>query len=126
MICDGCQDEIWSEDERLEPSIVRDSSRFCTVCWDGRICHCCLHYEGGAHASYYTCERCERKIHLECCTAIAWCQSSDVICRDCVKTGDACCARCECELAPDQDTFPYIADSDLTGLLCADCADRAG
>lgn len=125
-VCGGCQEEIWPEDEEFfVPGLSQDGIRYCSVCWDERVCHRCLHYESGQNASYYGCERCGRRIHLECCTAIAWCQCMDVICRDCVRKGDSCCARCECELDPDSDTFPRTADYD-PGLLCDDCAASPG
>jgi hypothetical protein len=124
LACDGCQKDITSEDEEEEPSIARDGVRFCPLCWDERVCHRCLHYEepqwfGRAN---YCCERCKRGIQLECCTAIAWCQCADVICRDCVRTGDSCCARCERALEPNQAAYPHVADGGDGGLLCARCA----
>ncbi len=98
MSCHTCEGDIDSDDEAGEwPSIVKNELRFCYRCWDENACHRCFHYD--PEPSYLTCSTCDRRVHVECCVAFMWCQSHDVICKDCIpqdRETDTTCRDCHC------------------------------
>jgi hypothetical protein len=119
LICECCLEDIYEEDGGAVDTALARGVLVCTLCWEERVCHRCFHFS--EEASGYWCERCSRAVHLECCTAVAWCQCADVICRDCVRAEDVECSRCGQSFLPDSDGFPICADAG-DEHLCDRCA----
>lgn len=131
--CGSTFDEDDEDDEKVkvthithtrEISKVKNGDVICSTCFMENLCLRCGFNKKTNHYGSFHCKTCERPILGDCdCVAVAWCQSHEVICRDCIlkESEDRWrCEECNSDLREDLSIDLSLCE-DAQSLLCAEC-----
>lgn len=97
----------------------------CETCFKENLCQRCFSISKTYIGT--SCEYCDRKISIQDCSclAICWCQSSNVVCRDCLKDVKftLVCEKCNTNMLVilEDESYSGICEDGSEKILCPSC-----